>query len=90
MNLFENAIIAALIIYALFLLAILVEYFSDKRARGKRKQEAEPREEKEAVQKRSHHKKKPEPEPREEIPQVPGPGEQPEESPKEWGEEEFE
>lgn len=93
MSILEAAIVAALTIYYLFLLAILVEYITDKRARVEARKVAQPREEEQAVKKRSHHKKKPEPEPREEIPQPPGPGEQPaavEEPPKEWKEEKFE
>lgn len=34
MSTLESAIVAALIIYSLFLLAILAEYISDKRARN--------------------------------------------------------
>ena len=88
MSILEPAIIAALSIYSLFLLAILIEYITDKR--GKKRNQAPGKHGNSAPRGSEKPKKRAR---REEISPTPGPvteetGE--DEAPAQWREEEFE
>jgi hypothetical protein len=104
MSLFETAIIAAITIYALFMGALALEYFTDKRKRGQdadvkeeEREEAEPEDVPERASrpgtgKQSRpgkKKKKPE---KEKVSAEKAPEQKPEEDkpPEEWGEKKFE